>query len=321
MKLRKSVLALAVAGFASGAAHADLWSGGFNTDNGANIHDGAVGLPNLFQGFDIDSQGSSAFFCASPAGCAGGAVAFGTQINPTATNIQAGDVIQTVFQGIVDGLNNAVITPLLSNPNNPITPAAGGYQLTLAATFTEVVTFAVPGLATLQPLDGGRVSVFYDDSSLSGTFITDTAGILAGTGFTDGMVILDGKLAGTLSTLFTTDGITASGSVNLRGPLTVAQQGVVDPANSGADVVGFIPDAPDAFSAQTTLQFGPPEGTGFQTNSFFDNANGWTTVAAIAARTVRTDGNVNLQIPEPATLALVGLGLAGLGMSLRRRAA
>ena len=93
MKTSKLVLALALAGLASGAAQAVPYIGNFNTSNGTLINDGL--LLNV-GGLDVYSQGTAAFFSGN------------VQLSPTGTTVQAGDIVTTYYQGIVNAFNTGV---------------------------------------------------------------------------------------------------------------------------------------------------------------------------------------------------------------------
>ena len=322
MNLRKtaSILALGAAGLAPLAATADIpYNGAFYTGPNPPYD----GLLSPVSGFDIEANGSAAFFCASAGGCAGGTVAFGTQLDPRANNqIAPGDVIRTIYQGVVNVVHTS------SAPNIDYITHAGTYQLTVAADFTETVISATilsatAGTASLLVNDGGKVALFYDSnqlgSGLPGTFVDSTAEILAGIGYTDGLLVALGDTRQLLSgiTTVTTTGTIASGQATVAGLITSALLG--NPAGIGlANQVGFMP-IPADYIAGTQLQLGGGI-TGFRTVNFFDLANGFTPVAVNSTLVERADANIDLSaVPEPATLTLLGISLLGLGMTLRRR--
>jgi hypothetical protein len=166
---------------------------------------------------------------------------------------------------------------------------------------------------------GGKFGFYYDDllaptGGLPGT----PANIAAGTGFTDGLEILAGVIGGGVSTFTVAPAGSGTGFASIVAKVLSEKIGTVGP-----DTVGFMPDAPDGIVSSTTIQYGiyTAGNTDHQTSNFFDAANGWVPVAVDPNLTVRADANTDFTVPEPTTLALLGLGLAGLGFSLRRRTA
>lgn len=300
MKLRNSILALALVGIASGAQAAP-WVGDFNTGAAS---DGV--LVNM-SGFDIYADGSAAIYN----------VTTGQMVSPTdAGAVSVGDKLITYYQGVASAVTSGVTAPNLTYPGSLSGFIPGvNYEITVAAIIYETV-MADTGIALVLNTTSAQVGLFFDN--------TPDFNIAAGTGFTNGTLIAVGNaFTFPLAPLTTVNySLTeTTGSTTLVGNLPFAQAGSTTP-----DVVGFLPTVPNGYNSTTTIQYGN-QGLGYQTVNFFDNnvdafGNPWTSVAVNKADTIRADANLNLTtVPEPATLALLGLGLIGLGFSQRRRAA
>lgn len=182
--------------------------------------------------------------------------------------------------------------------------ATGTYEVTTFSTITETATCNNDGCSSITiTLDSGTFDIYFDT--------TPDANQLAGTGLTDGVNIISGTWDGGLTTFTATGpvgpGVIGVGGGVLSGTVTSTNSTYVDP-----DLVGSLLQASLFFPGQSAPSYTRPV--------LF---NGVATGADTATDFVlQTDTSQDFTaIPEPAVLAMLGLGLLGLPLAKRLRAA
>jgi hypothetical protein len=187
----------------------------------------------------------------------------------------------------------------VANGSRPL----GGYEYTIVATIQETVVGCVGSVCTFN-VNSGTFQVYYDDA-VQGGAAADARGGLLGTGFDDGAVILSGTvdpLAGQTFNL-----VTGSNSTTLHGAVTFTD-------------TAFIQPPQDRTTATTTLQIGGAITNWVNPGGFDGTA--WGAIPGVTQPpdvVFQADGNQSFAVPEPTSVALIGLGLAAFGLGYRRR--
>jgi len=193
---------------------------------------------------------------------------------------------------------------------------------------TKILGLLVVGLL-VGPIAASAATVFSDNFNASasglnvaptGWTVTDgTVDVVSGGFCVSGFCVdLDGSTsnAGVLSRSFSlVSGLEYLLSFDLSGNQRGGSDNVV--VTFGTATLSFTGLAASAPYARYSLEFTPSSDGTFSIS--FANAGG-DNVGALLDNVVVTSGDAVSEVPEPGTLALLGLGLAGLGLSRRRKA-
>lgn len=240
---------------------------------------------------------------------AGAAVVIGA--GPFGTPLSVGTVFENRLQTSLAGFlrNGAPIgsSQVLAGLNDDFGTVAGAYEITAVARFTEVTVTASPNTATFTIL-GGFIDIYYDSAAGGGS----QANLAAGTGYDDGSLIYRGVITSGSSGFGVSplNPNTGTGSTNINSLTAILDSTAIQGLPS--DLLSFF------LNSQGEAAY--PPGTA-STNNFQIGGEGTIYTDYVVGANdlqLRFDGSSRF-VPEPGSIALLGLAVLGAGVASARR--